>query len=173
MTLFSRAYKMLFNMPASRDDKARDLGRALFNEAKKDKPNVKKMLRLITEGADVNIRNCDDASVLIYVAGRDAFSDEDAKTLAIKLLEAGADINLKTSCGNTAGIWSTRQKRDTLTCYLIEHGADVTAQNDKGQTLESLAEQSRASFYPQTKTLAAIAALRQKPSPKSSAPKAE
>lgn len=162
MTIPLRIYKALFNTQA---DCPKTKGYALFAEASKDKPNVRKMLRLIDKGADVNVLNADQATILIYVAGRKQFNNEDALMLGTRLLEAGAKVNQASISGNTAAIWAARLKRDDLAAYLIKNGANAYAANDKGQTAALIAEHSIGMPYELKKTLASLTPENKTPRP--------
>lgn len=115
-------------------------GRQLVDEAWKNDPNIEKMQKLILQGANVNITNADNASILLTVAGRQSFSNENALKLCKMLVAAGADVNTKTESGNTAIIWALRLRRTELACFLVKQGADIYAENSKDETGLSLAQ---------------------------------
>jgi ankyrin repeat protein len=71
------------------------------------------------------------ASVAADVSLLDALESGDRAT-AIKLLDAGADVNMRASDGTTPLMWAAYQDDVELVRRLIDSGADATAQNDYG-----------------------------------------
>lgn len=82
---------------------------------------------LIAAGAAVNARTQEGMTALMWAARGNA----DAQLL-LRLLDAGADPNLRDAKSNTALIYSVHSVESMRT--LIGHGADVNAQSNDGAT---------------------------------------
>ena len=67
-------------------------------------------------------------SILHYAATRDE------RGHAEKLIEAGADVNAKTSTGDTPLHVAVRAGKEGVVALLLSHGADLTAANAEGET---------------------------------------
>ncbi|PCG19506.1 ankyrin repeat domain-containing protein [Brachyspira sp. G79] len=101
---------------------------------------------LIEQGADVNIKNEDQYTPLIYLGmGEGNFNNKSFQEYRIKLaevlLEKGADINAQDYNGYTSLIWACSRKFDEpYVKFLVEKGADVNIENDYGDTALDRAE---------------------------------
>ena len=101
---------------------------------------------LIEQGADVNIKNENQYTPLIYLGMLEgnfnniSFQENRIK-LAKVLLEKGADINAQDYNGYTSLIWACSRKLDEpYVKFLVEKGADVNIENDYGDTALDRAE---------------------------------
>lgn len=84
---------------------------------------------LLTNGANVNVKDENNNSLLAKTVGRD---DEGAYSL--KFIALGADVKASNNFGDTPLIFSSRFLNYKTTDYLLDHGAQVTHQNDHGAT---------------------------------------
>lgn len=139
--------------------------------------DTEKLIQLIEEGANVNIRNIYDETPLMlavqygfnevvevlienganvnaqsnFKIGRTAlmFAVEHANTdIVLLLLKKGADINVHTKYGDTALSYSLKQNHYEIPAFLITKGADVNFQNERGETaLFITAENGRSSLF--------------------------
>ena len=92
------------------------------------------METLLERGADLNARAGDNQETALIFAV--ALSDENSlhKTIALKLLERGADPNLETKGGATALIIAAELCDLELTQALLTHGANVNVRSANGNT---------------------------------------
>lgn len=95
--------------------------------AKKD--TIKEAYFLISNGADINVKNTFGAAALVYAISN---STED---MAKFLISKGADVNNKNSEGKTALMEAiTRALNNNLAKLLIDKGADINARDNSGWT---------------------------------------
>ncbi len=124
------------------------------------------LLRLLLKhGADIAARNRDGDSALAVaiLAGRTQAADVllkagtalDASALLLKaatrnsrdrdvlryLLKQNANIEIRDQQGNTPLLIAILQKNSRLTHHLVDHGADVNAQDSKGHSALQIARQ--------------------------------
>ena len=92
------------------------------------KSDIKTVEKLIETGADVNAKDKDGGTALMYAA-----RNGHTKTVE-KLIELGADVNSKDKFGGTALIWVARNGRTENVEKLVELGADVNARDNGGWT---------------------------------------
>ena len=82
-----------------------------------EKDNLPRVKKLIEEGANVNARNFDWWTALMY-ASEYGYTD-----IAKLLLEAGADVNARTKLGETALKSTSKKKYPEIVSLLREAGA--------------------------------------------------
>ncbi len=94
------------------------------------KYNIRVIDTLIALGADVNAKDNDGRSVLMWAS----LKRIDTDTVAA-LIRAGADVNAKDDFGKTALIWAVSQTEEETDCdidsinLLIRYGADINAKD--------------------------------------------
>jgi ankyrin repeat protein len=96
-------------------------------------PNEKIVKVLIKAGADVNIRNNDLKTALMYAV--EGVDDEIVKVL----IDAGSDVNIQDDYNRTALIYAVETRRNRtinkkIVELLIEKGADVNTRDSEGTT---------------------------------------
>jgi len=108
-----------------------------------------KILELLHEkGADLNVKTSHYLSMGSYggvsrgLTPLLAAIDEYHLEIAMKLIEAGADVKEKSSSGWTALHYAAYRGYFHLAKALVEHGADINALDDRGNKPESLAKQN-------------------------------
>lgn len=84
---------------------------------------------LLARGADVNAKDKDDQTAVLWVAPA-----RDNPEMAKFLIAQGADVNAKDKHGNTALMIAASQSNPGIMTVLIEAGAAVNAQNNEGRT---------------------------------------
>jgi uncharacterized protein len=101
--------------------------------------DVKAVEAALDAGTDVNARDADGITLLMYAALGDhpeianpAPSDHPA--IVEILIKRGADVNAKTDTGFVALFWAARYGHDRVAKVLISHGADVNAKDEDGIT---------------------------------------
>lgn len=98
--------------------------KVLFKAIKKrDWNNV---IDLVRSGVDVNARNAEGETALMWAVSNDALP------IVPYLIESGADINAQDKHGNTPIIGATVKNNLTIARYLIGYGANVHKQDNKG-----------------------------------------
>ncbi len=87
---------------------------------------------LIDAGADVNAKDNDGKTAMMYVTGQTMIEEENDDSFAVKtLIDAGADINARAKHGKTPLMFAV----DLATVQeMIHAGADVGAKDDRGRT---------------------------------------
>ena len=97
--------------------------------------NFEKVKLLIEKGADIDAKDNDGVTALMYVSRAGDLE------IAKYLLENGADINAKDSkWGYTALIYAAEYVNLEIVQFLIESGADVNIKNNDGKTALDLVE---------------------------------
>jgi len=91
--------------------------------------NVEQVELLLDSGADIDTRNSFEWTPLILSAGN-IYSDETAKFL----ISRGADVNAKNNFGITPLMIAAGSGRISIVKCLIEYGADIHAEDYKGET---------------------------------------
>jgi ankyrin repeat protein len=100
---------------------------------------------LVESGADVNARRNDGMTVLIAAtADHNAFKPADMKSVAL-LVERGADVNAQDLHGWTPLMGAAWYGGVDVVRFLIAHGADPSAVDDRGRTALSIAVQNNKS----------------------------
>jgi len=92
-----------------------------------DREDYEQISKLVSMGFDVNSRNSDGRTALVYVAanvGKEVF----AVKVADFLIANGVDVNSEDSFGRTAVVYSIEEDRQGLMRYLLDHGADTCCQ---------------------------------------------
>ena len=82
---------------------------------------------LIANGADVNAKNNDGWTPLLYAARKSA-------EVAKLLIDNGAEVNAKDEDGRTPLLYAAGNNAAEVAKLLIDNGADVNAKNKKGRT---------------------------------------
>jgi len=101
--------------------------------------DIKTFKYLIRKGADINICDEHENSLLMYA------SAWNLKTMTY-LLKLGLDIEMKNDLGETALFQALRLSYKTLN-FFVSHGADVNTKNKKGKTpLHCLIEEVQLDF---------------------------
>ena len=104
--------------------------------------HVETVKLLIENGADVNVRDCSDMNLLMYLydnihANTPSPTDEEIIAIAELLIENGVDVNATDKYGQTALKYAVNYKAKNYEAisFLIENGADVNAIDESGQTV--------------------------------------
>ena len=95
--------------------------------------NIAEML--IKKGADVNVISGDRGNTPLM----DAAAEADIKILT-DLLEAGAELNLKSKSGQTALVLAVGRQAENAALALISAGADIDIKDDLGMSAKKYAE---------------------------------
>ena len=103
-----------------------ELNQKLFDAVCKN--NINGMKEAISLGADVNLKNNEWDTALMYTAywGR--------TDIARLLIEHGADVNAVDKYGNTALMWACEYGHIEIVQLLLEYGVDVNGQDKYGNT---------------------------------------
>jgi uncharacterized protein len=88
---------------------------------------------LLQHGGDVNLRDFADATPLMIAAGYECSADNPCPVVAL-LIAHGASLNAQDADGNTALMNAAEDGNITAGRLLLDHGADPTMKNKKGQT---------------------------------------
>lgn len=98
--------------------------------------DVDKVKELINKGVDVNTKDEDRNTALIYATDQtySMYTYKDYITIVKLLLEAGANVNLQNNHGRTALIMATDYNNIDIVKLLIKKGADVNIQDEEGKT---------------------------------------
>ncbi|CAM9469850.1 unnamed protein product, partial [Scytosiphon promiscuus] len=89
---------------------------------------------LLESGADVHWTNNKGSSLLHFVGYSTAMSSAEKKALALKLVEAGVNIDAKDEDGMTPLHVVSQSGDKELATFLYENGADITLRDSKGNT---------------------------------------
>ncbi len=82
---------------------------------------------LVDGGFDVNMKDVDGRTALLYAAANGKDEEFAVKVIGM-LLSRGADVNGEDSFGRTAIVYAIEEDRRMLAAFLLDHGADVTMQ---------------------------------------------
>jgi ankyrin repeat protein len=96
------------------------------------KGDAKQIKELLAKGADVNAKDNQGMTALMWAA-KYGWLHEDTSRL---LLEKGADINARANDGSTALMWAARANCYTapIIKILLENGAEMNAKDNLGRT---------------------------------------
>lgn len=83
---------------------------------------------IIEEGADVNAKDSDGSTALMWAAWRNELDT------AKLLIQNGADVNAKDSKAVTALMYASEKNSHHVAKLLMEKGADINEKNNKGET---------------------------------------
>ena len=109
------------------------LNQQLLDVAKKG--DKKALYTLIENGADLNIKDNEGRTALIWASIKENFE-------IVKLLvENGADLDIKDNEGKTALIWASIKENFKIVKFLVENGADLDIQDNSGRTFFRIAIQ--------------------------------
>lgn len=121
---------------------------ALFNKKIFKKENTEEAVRLIIAGADINLKDYQNSTLLILSAisidtemmeqlmGKDADFDEGNSEIVRLLIDCGADVNVQNQAGMTALMFVAFSGDIGLVELLIDNGANVDlTQGDGGTAL--------------------------------------
>lgn len=90
---------------------------------------------LIDNGAEINSISGDRGNTPLMDAAAEANTE-----ILIKMIKAGADLNLKSKSGQTALVLSVGRKVEDAAIILIESGADINIKDDLGMSALKYAE---------------------------------
>jgi ankyrin repeat protein len=110
--------------PKLSPEEQKGLNRQLINAVKEG--NLKKVIDLLENGADVNAKNNDGYTALMTA------SREGHKEIVELLIKNGADVNVKNNDGGTALMYASSKGHKEIVELLIKNGADVNAKNNNG-----------------------------------------
>ncbi len=74
---------------------------------------------LVEKGADVNARNNDGRTPLLWA------TKNNNTELSVLLVEKGADVNARNNDGRTPLLWATEKNNTELSVLLVEKGASI------------------------------------------------
>lgn len=117
--------------------------------------HVETVKLLIENGADVNVRDCSDMNLLMYLYNMDIYAntpsptDEEIIAIAELLIENGVDVNATDKYGQTVLKYAVNYKAKNYEAisFLIENGADVNAIDESGQTVLDYAKKEEYDNY--------------------------
>ena len=116
--------------------------------------HVETVKLLIENGADVNVRDCFDMNLLMYLydnihANTPSPTDEEIIAIAELLIENGVDVNATDKYGQTVLKYAVNYKAKNYEAisFLIENGADVNAIDESGQTVLDYAKKEEYDNY--------------------------
>lgn len=117
--------------------------------------HVETVKLLIENGADVNVRDCSDMNLLMYLYNMDFYAntpsptDEEIIAIAELLIENGVDVNATDKYGQTVLKYAVNYKAKNYEAisFLIENGADVNAIDESGQTVFEYAVKYESDNY--------------------------
>ena len=117
--------------------------------------HVETVKLLIENGADVNVRDCSDMNLLMYLYNMDFYAntpsptDEEIIAIAELLIENGVDVNATDKYGQTVLKYAVNYKAKNYEAisFLIENGADVNAIDESGQTVLDYAKKEEYDNY--------------------------
>ena len=116
--------------------------------------HVETVKLLIENGADVNVRDCSDMNLLMYLydnihANTPSPTDEEIIAIAELLIENGVDVNATDKYGQTVLKYAVNYKAKNYEAisFLIENGADVNAIDESGQTVLDYAKKEEYDNY--------------------------
>lgn len=90
---------------------------------------------LMDNGVDINCISGDRGNTPLMDAAAEANTE-----FLVKLIKAGADLNLKSKSGQTALVLSVGRKVEASAIILIKSGADINIKDDLGMTAKKYAE---------------------------------
>ncbi len=105
--------------------------------------HVETVKLLIENGADVNVRDCSDMNLLMYLYNTNIYAytpsptDEEIIAIAELLIENGVDVNATDKYGQTVLKYAVNYKAKNYEAinFLIENGADVNVIDESGHTI--------------------------------------
>lgn len=108
------------------------------------KLNKRTIRKIITEGIDVDAKDGHGNTALhtLVIASDTPEETHKAIEIAELLLSEGTNINATDADGNTPLHLAVREENYLLTKYLIQNGADIRIENNKGKTSRSLSDAS-------------------------------
>lgn len=117
--------------------------------------HVETVKLLIENGADVNVRDCSDMNLLMYLYNTNIYeytpspTDEEIIAIAELLIENGVDVNATDKYGQTVLKYAVNYKAKNYEAisFLIENGADVNAIDESGQTVLDYAKKEEYDNY--------------------------
>ena len=117
--------------------------------------HVETVKLLIENGADVNVRDCSDMNLLMYLYNTNIYAytpsptDEEIIAIAELLIENGVDVNATDKYGQTVLKYAVNYKAKNYEAisFLIENGADVNAIDESGQTVLDYAKKEEYDNY--------------------------
>lgn len=95
---------------------------------------IKKALKLCDMGTDVTVVDIEGNSALHYAARITGIGEPDGLQLLVKLMEGGADANLRNKKGETALHVFEAVKEDSLVAFLEILKPDMNVKDDRGRT---------------------------------------
>ncbi|MCL1875473.1 MAG: ankyrin repeat domain-containing protein [Synergistaceae bacterium] len=99
-----------------------------IKRSKRNTPEIVSLL--LASGADVNAKNDDGYTPLMYAAMKNQTPE-----VSHLLIQAGAGVNAKNNCGYTPLMYAAmKNQTPEVSHLLIQVGADVNAKNDCGNT---------------------------------------
>ena len=118
------------------------IGRNIYSAASKG--NTQEVQKYLNEGADVNARDGNGITPLMY-----AVRNGDIQMVTL-LIDKGADVNAKSIEGWTALMYAAAGGKVEIVKLLIDKGADVNATNINGNTAWMLTLKYRISLEKET-----------------------
>ncbi|MEM4367217.1 MAG: ankyrin repeat domain-containing protein [Candidatus Anstonellales archaeon] len=107
--------------------RAERLGEELVESIKKEN-SLKDVVRLILEGADLDVKGDLGRTALIRAI------EYERKNIPEVLIKAGANVDLQDNVGNNALWWAVKSEDKKTVEMLVNAGADVDLQDDDGMT---------------------------------------